>query len=245
MSNITVNDTAINLVAGANNTLMIDSRDIAKVYNKRHGDVLRVIDNHIETLKRIREYESLNNENALLRSRSYTVITGNGTPKDKKYYLLNRDMFNIVVLKFRGDKAMKFTVQFIKAFNAMEKKLLENDAQLTDEQKELAKYSSIRGLQPKAENFGELSTTGNGCSRVNYVRAYVRSSKKDPISVLMGLKRQWEDRKVEAGLFGEWSANEIADTIKAIDTELNKLMTKSIKEGLERKANHKSIEYKS
>ena len=242
MSNITVNDTAIKLVAGTNKTLMIDSRDIAKVYNKRHSDLMRTIRDHLDKITTLRGEKYLN---AKVRLDNDYQKLSNGKVRKVPFYLLSRDIFNIVVLKFQGLKAMDYTLKFIDAFNAMEKKLLENDTQLTDEQKELAKYSSIRGLQPKAENFGELSTTGNGCSRVNYVRAYVRSSRKDPISVLMGLKRQWEDRKVEAGLFGEWSANEIADTIKAIDTELNKLMTKSIKEGLERKANHKSIEYKS
>ena len=242
MSNITINDTAINLVAGANDTLMIDSRDIAKVYNKRHGDLMRTIREHIDKITKLRGENYLN---AKVRLDSHYQKLSNGKIRKTPFYLLDRDIFNIIVLKFQGLKAMDYTLKFIDAFNAMEKKLLENDALLAKEQEELAKYPSIRGLQPKAENFGELSTTGNGCSRVNYVRAYVRSSRKDPISVLMGLKRQWEDKKVEAGLFGEWSAKEIADTIKAIDTELNKLMTKSIREGLERKANHTSIEYKS
>ena len=180
MKNLIVAGKEINFI-DKDNKVWIDSRDIAKVYEKRHKDVLRAIDNHIETLKRIGEYENLNLYDALLRHREYSHKLRSGGVDKRRYYLLSRDMFNIVVLKFQGDKAMKFTIQFIKAFNAMEKELLNRDVHVEE-------LEHVKKAQLDLSTYGTLSKANKLHARTKQVKSYVRSDKNNPLSVLLGQK---------------------------------------------------------
>lgn len=47
-------------------------------------------------------------------------------------YLMNRDFFSFLVMRFKGKKAIRWQLKFIAAFNAMEKQLLACDKNATD-----------------------------------------------------------------------------------------------------------------
>ena len=47
-------------------------------------------------------------------------------------YLMNRDFFSFLVMRFKGQKAMVWQLKFIAAFNAMEQRILTADANATD-----------------------------------------------------------------------------------------------------------------
>jgi len=206
--------------------IMIDSRDIAKVYEKRHGDVLRAIDNHIKTLKRIGEYESLNSYDALLRHREFTHKLRDGGEVKKRYYLLNRDMFNIVVLKFKGDKAMKFTVQFIKAFNAMEQ-IIKDELLKTKED-----YKYYKKKYPDISKYAEVSEINKKHGRVTYISPHYRSNPRNLLSRLVGLEKRLLTRLFEAKtrLFSTWTIKTIETRLLRVRESIDKLNSPAHKE---------------
>ena len=103
-----INEVEINLSV-KENKVFINSLDLAKVFNKNHKDVL-------ETAKKQPQNE-FTESNFIL-----------STYKDKKgelrpCYNLTRDGFSLLVMGFTGEKAYKWKIEFIKAFNEMEKRL--------------------------------------------------------------------------------------------------------------------------
>lgn len=108
----------------AYNAVYTTSLIIADVFEKRH-------DNIIAQIKALPQDEF----NAL----NFKVVEY----KDKKgelrpCYNLTRDRFSLLVMGFTGEKAYKWKVEFIKAFNEMEKRLKSggfNDLSLIDELK--------------------------------------------------------------------------------------------------------------
>jgi len=94
------------------NKPMVSSMQIAETFNKRHDNLIRTIekdeafDEFLRNLKiEVSEYKANNNN------------------KSYKYYLLDRDAFSYFVMGFTGAKAKKWKLDYIKAFNEMEKRL--------------------------------------------------------------------------------------------------------------------------
>lgn len=87
------------------------SLSVAKNFDKEHKHVLRDIREIISKNEKMKKcfYEGV----YTINNRSY-----------KKYYM-NRDGFTILVMGFSGKKAFDFKVEYIEAFNQMEKQLKE------------------------------------------------------------------------------------------------------------------------
>ncbi|HED7370340.1 TPA: Rha family transcriptional regulator [Campylobacter coli] len=110
MSNapVIINNVEVNLNI-KENKVFINSLDLAKVFNKNHKDVLETTKNQPQN--------DFTESNFIL-----------STYKDKKgelrpCYNLTRDAFSLLVMGFTGEKAYKWKIEFIKAFNEMEKRL--------------------------------------------------------------------------------------------------------------------------
>ncbi|ECP9225342.1 TPA: Rha family transcriptional regulator [Campylobacter jejuni] len=110
MSNapVIINNVEVNLNI-KENKVFINSLDLAKVFNKNHKDVLQTTKNQPQN--------DFTESNFIL-----------STYKDKKgelrpCYNITRDGFSLLVMGFTGEKAYKWKVEFIKAFNEMEKRL--------------------------------------------------------------------------------------------------------------------------
>ncbi|EAJ1254821.1 hypothetical protein A0Y59_06505 [Campylobacter lari] len=91
------------------NKVFINSLFLAKVFDKKHTHILDSI-------------KALPNDDFTqpnFRLSKYTDSTGRVLP----CYNLTRDGFSLLVMGFTGEKAYKFKVEFIKAFNEMEKRL--------------------------------------------------------------------------------------------------------------------------
>ncbi|EIT5471925.1 Rha family transcriptional regulator, partial [Campylobacter coli] len=113
MSNapVIINEIKINLEI-MKNQVFINSLDLAKVFKKRHDNIIQTIENLPQD-----EFKTLNFEIS-------SSIRKNGLfEKDTKFYKLTRDAFSLLVMGFTGEKAYKWKVEFIKAFNEMEKRL--------------------------------------------------------------------------------------------------------------------------
>ncbi|HEG0352508.1 TPA: Rha family transcriptional regulator [Campylobacter coli] len=119
MSNapVIINEIKINLEI-MKNQVFINSLDLAKVFKKRHDNIIQTIENLPQD-----EFKTLNFEIS-------SSIRKNGLfEKDTKFYKLTRDAFSLLVMGFTGEKAYKWKVEFIKAFNEMEKRLKNIEAE--------------------------------------------------------------------------------------------------------------------
>ena len=118
MSN-TINNANEVQVINNNGELVVSSRQVALNFGKRHADVLENIN------------EILKTENSVLsffHESHYKVENNN---KSYPEYLMNRDGFCLLVMGFTGKEALSWKLKYIKAFNAMEKKLKELSAPQT------------------------------------------------------------------------------------------------------------------
>ena len=101
------------LVFLQNNQALTTSLTVAKYFEKRHDKVLRAITASIQALPK-----NGGSEKAFIKS-TYKDETGKSNPM----YLLNRDGFIFVAMKFTGAKAAQWQWNFIQEFNRMEQKI--------------------------------------------------------------------------------------------------------------------------
>ncbi|RAX59341.1 phage regulatory protein [Helicobacter monodelphidis] len=102
------------------NQVFCTSLDIARVFGRRHDNVLSIIDNKIKNLRKIGENQYILN---FKESYEHRKIEGFKGITKYRYYQLNRDGFSLITMGLTGAKALKWQVQFIDAFNQMEKLL--------------------------------------------------------------------------------------------------------------------------
>ena len=89
--------------------LLVSSREIANNFEKRHNDVVKVIEN-------------LTTENFVVKE-MFIESTFEHKGNLYKEYLMNRDGFSLLVMGFNGSKALTWKLKYIEAFNKMEEQL--------------------------------------------------------------------------------------------------------------------------
>ena len=142
---------------------VVSSRDVARVFEKEHFNVIRDIKN----LECDEEFNAINFEAV-----DYTDAKGEKRPM----YLITRDGFTILAMGFTGKKAIDFKLKYITAFNAMEEQLknpfnipktlpeaLRLAAQL--EEKRLVLEAKIEHDAPHT-NLGKTITASHDCITV-------------------------------------------------------------------------------
>lgn len=129
-----------------NDEAVCTSLDVAERFGKRHDNILR----DIEHLLKFEETTKM------FKAGTYTDAS------NRKYrmYYINRDGFSLLVMGFNGKKALEWKLQYIEAFNKMEKVLSEKQTQTwlesrqhgmltrkseTDVIKQLVEYSKAQG----------------------------------------------------------------------------------------------------
>lgn len=90
--------------------LVTNSLIVSEKFGKRHDNVMR----DIENLKK----DVLNFEEMFTPSFEYDAYN-----RTRKIYIMNRDGWTLLVMGFTGNKAMKFKLDYIEAFNKMEESL--------------------------------------------------------------------------------------------------------------------------
>lgn len=87
---------------------------VAEKFNKRHDHILRDIENIIGGIPKTGDTPEMFYKSVYLNKQ-------NG----QKYsiYYMDRDGFSLLIMGFKGKKALKWKLDYIKAFNAMEAKL--------------------------------------------------------------------------------------------------------------------------
>ena len=90
--------------------LVVTSRQVARDFEKRHGDVLEKIDSLVD------EMNSAENSVQYFIKDGYRDRSG----KSNREYLLTRDGFSLLAMGFTGAKALQWKLEYIEAFNKME-----------------------------------------------------------------------------------------------------------------------------
>lgn len=100
-----------------NGTFYADSREVAEMVDKRHGNLVRDIDGYIEILNG-NQTSDLSSDNFFVES-GYTA----GTGKYYKMYLITRRGCDMVANKMTGEKGVLFTASYVTRFEEMERQL--------------------------------------------------------------------------------------------------------------------------
>ena len=99
------------LVISKNDQALTTSRNVARDFDKKHKHVLDAID----AIKGVAEnWADLFYETTYIHEQN---------KQEYRQYLMNRDGFTLLVMGFTGKTAMKFKLDYINAFNEMEKEL--------------------------------------------------------------------------------------------------------------------------
>jgi len=98
-----------------NGTVITTSIEVARVFEKRHDDVLKSIRTLVSDLpsEHARNFAEM----------SIDVEIGNGATRKSPAYHLTRDGFTLLTMGFNGKKALAFKLAYIDAFNKMEAEL--------------------------------------------------------------------------------------------------------------------------
>lgn len=107
---------------GQNDQALTNSLLVAEKFEKEHSDVLKAIDSLLSKM-------SENQCEGYFAETSVDVLQPNGGVRNSRVVVMNRDGFTLLVMGFTGKKALQFKLEYIAAFNAMEKLLKEQQPQ--------------------------------------------------------------------------------------------------------------------
>ena len=110
---------------------MCDSLQVAEKFGKEHRNVLRTIDNLLETLLKIEQPQKM-----FIASERKT-----NDGQHHRMYLMNRDGFSLLVMGFTGRTALEWKLQYIRAFNQMENFIREKSTQAWVETRKAGKLT--------------------------------------------------------------------------------------------------------
>lgn len=100
-------------VESIDGSVVVKSTDVAKVFGKRHDHVLRDID----SLCREASFHSPKMGSEMFSLSEFV----NGRNRKYREFLMNRDGFALLAMGFSGEKALRWKLKYIEAFNKMEK----------------------------------------------------------------------------------------------------------------------------
>ena len=101
---------------GEENQALTNSLLVAKKFGKEHSDVLKAIDS-------IASKMAENQCKGYFSDTSIEVQQPNGGVRHSRVVAMNRDGFTLLAMGFTGEKALKFKLDYINAFNTMEQTL--------------------------------------------------------------------------------------------------------------------------
>lgn len=113
-----------NLVEIRDNQVVVSSRQIAENFGKEHFNIMRDIEDLIKNMGVITSEDT--------PEMFYkTTYVHEQNKQEYPMYLMNRDGFTLLVMGFKGAKAIEWKIKYIQAFNEMEKELQASKQQST------------------------------------------------------------------------------------------------------------------
>lgn len=99
---------------GESNQVLTNSLLVAEKFGKEHCDVLKAIDALVSKMHE-------NQCKGYFADTSIEVKQPNGGVRHSRIVAMNRDGFTLLAMGFTGEKALQFKLEYINAFNKMEK----------------------------------------------------------------------------------------------------------------------------
>ncbi|GAX06986.1 phage-related antirepressor [Secundilactobacillus pentosiphilus] len=123
------------LVSLKEKQVVTSSLNVAKTFGKQHKHVLEAIDNLVA------EISATKSSSPKLRSQMFAEGTYINRGKRYRQIFMNRDGFTLLAMGFTGYKATNFKLEYIEAFNSMEKTVATKakDSYMIDDPVERAK----------------------------------------------------------------------------------------------------------
>lgn len=111
---------------GENGQVLTNSLLVAEKFEKNHRDVMRAISDLFVSAQNCAETDN-QQLSVMFALSEYEVPLNNGTGAIRKVpmYVMTRDGFTLLAMGFTGEKALRFKLDYIEAFNEMEKSLRE------------------------------------------------------------------------------------------------------------------------
>ncbi len=225
MSNapVIINNVEVNLNI-KENKVFINSLDLAKVFNKNHRHILQTTKNQPQN--------DFTESNFIL-----------STYKDKKgelrpCYNLTRDAFSLLVMGFTGEKAYKWKIEFIKAFNEMEKRLRNIEYEKHDKlafRQSLGYKSQLKQQKEKYEN--KIKALKYDLEKKNELSFKRKLSQKELLELRKILAKDYD-----IVCFKEWEYMLFAESVSGKNYKLEKendfCIYKSIKDSFNSKLDY-------
>lgn len=157
------------LVYLKNDEPVCSSLQVAEKFGKEHRNVLQNVDNLIAENLAVK---------SMFKLSSYKADNG----QSYRQFYMNRDGFSLLVMGFTGKKALDWKLQYIKAFNQMEKFIREKQTQTwietrkagkltrkaeTDIIKNLVEYAKTQGSQHADKLYMTYSKLANKMAGVS------------------------------------------------------------------------------
>lgn len=151
-----------------NGNILASSRDVAKNYKKDHADVLKKIRGFIEIVPELNEG-------------SFSLVDYIDEKGEKRpEYQMDRQGFSILVNKFTGEEALKFTVKYTKAFEEMSKELQQPKASCIED----LIIMQARGLKEAREKAEKAEAMAQiAVSKVQQLESKVEKKMTDDFSM--------------------------------------------------------------
>lgn len=170
MNNLTIIDgvTEYGVTTFDGSKAVVSSRRVAEVFNKRHDNVLRDIENIIEKAKD--DFTSPNfgvSDYGKFTALNFEVSEyKDGSGKKNKEFLLTKDGFMLVVMGFTGKKAMKIKVAYINQFNQMEELIKSRYFSRIDYKPMMLALQESREVMGKNTSYFHYSNEANMLNRI-------------------------------------------------------------------------------
>ena len=145
------------LITVENGEPMTTSLKIAEVFGKRHKDVLKTIRKKIEKIDELEVGANLRSPKFI--EESYIDLQN----KEHEMYKLNKDALVLVVMNYQTKEALKFQLDYIDAFNNMQKQL--EQVGLSDQKTNLITAEAHK-MQVENERLKELRLAMNQADKL-------------------------------------------------------------------------------
>ncbi|EAH6262914.1 Rha family transcriptional regulator [Campylobacter lari] len=210
----------------ANDQVTTTSLDIAAVFNKRHDNIIA----KIETFPKD-SFTDLN-----FKASKYTDSTGRVLP----CYKITRDGFSLLVMGFTGEKAYKWKLAFINAFNEMEKRLKNLEQEQMQKlafRQSLGYKSQLKQQKLKYEN--EIKALKYDLEHKNELSFKRKLSDEELLEL-----RKFLAKDYEIVCFKKWEYMLFAESISRKNYKLDKANGFCIYKSIEEKFNSRLDYYK-
>ena len=114
------------LVEANGNDIFCDSSMVARKFGQDHDKVRKIINGLCDDLSNL--------DSSIPISNRYKIVSEQRTYRGRNYnvYLMDRDFFSLLAMRFKTKKALEWQIKFINAFMAMENKILQFDLNESD-----------------------------------------------------------------------------------------------------------------